>query len=75
MFLKDLEISYLVKSCMGAALMGSEQFVLKFNISLAPNPNTAFTRGTEEKRPTCQSMTAVNIIRENVCHRQGIDKQ
>lgn len=73
--LKDLEISHLPKQFVGAVFLGSDQLTLEFKINVASNPNTALTRGTEEKRSTCQSMTVVNIIRENVCHRQGIDKQ
>lgn len=75
MNLKDLEISHLVKQFMGAVFLRSDQLTLKFKINVASNPNTALTRGTEGKRSTCQSMSVVNIIRENVCHGQGTDKQ
>lgn len=57
----------------GAAVVGSEQFILEFIANDAPNQNTTF-RGTENK-PTCHSLTDVNITGENDCHRQETDKQ
>ncbi len=43
------------KRCIGAALLGSDQFTLEFIMSVTRNPNIKFTRRTEEKRPTGHS--------------------
>lgn len=46
-----MDLSYIVEMSVGAVLLTSDQLVPEFIISVADNPNTAFTRHIEEKEP------------------------